>query len=459
MKQLQGRIGRLIGDGVGRDVVRLVSGTLAGRLIAIAAMPVITRLYSPADFALLATYLGVVSLVAVVACFRLDVAIPVARDQADAGQLLVLSLLIAGAVSLLSLALVTAMPGTLAGMLGQPRIAPWLWLVPVGILFSSSYSALQWWATRAKRFGSIAITRVTQAVLGAVTTIGLGVAGLAPVGLLVGNLLNSSAGSLRLLVDMWRRDRPSFARPSLSSLLSTLNRYRRFVVYSTPEALINTAGVQLPVLLIAALVGSEAGFLLLAQQVMAIPMSLLGSSIAQVYVSRAPDRLSEGKLAEFTLETMTRLAAIALGPVILLGLVAPFVFVAVFGPEWARSGEIMRWMAPWMALQFITSPVSMVLLITNRQPAMLALTTIGLVARVGTVGAFFALLGPQYAVIGLVVGSLIYYAVVFVFATRAANFRRSHHVALAASLARPKYAAYIVPIAAAYALSYFWRPS
>lgn len=450
--RLRNRIGRLIGDGVARDVIRLVSGTLAGRLIAIAAMPIITRLYSPADFALLATYLGIISLVSVAACLRLDIAIPVAKEQEDAANLLVLSLLASGTFSLLALGLVLIMPGKLAGLLGQPLIAPWLWLVPVGILFSSSYSALQWWATRAKRFGSIAITRITQAAMGAFTTLSLGFAGLAPFGLLLGNLLNASAGSLRLLLDMLRRDRGILALPSSTGLLATLRRYRRFPLFSMPEALVNTAGLQLPVLMIAALAGREAGYLLLAQQVMAIPMSLLGSSVAQVYVSRSPQKLSEGRLTEFTLETMSRLAAVALGPVILLGCVAPFAFVHIFGAEWARSGEIMRWMAPWMALQFITSPVSTVMLVTNRLPTMLALTSFGLLSRLGMTVTFLAL-SPDLAVAGLIAGSIVHYSVVFIVVTATAGFVRRHYVALGASLFRAKSALYIVPICAAYVLT------
>jgi O-antigen/teichoic acid export membrane protein len=451
-------IGRLVGDGVGRDLVRLVSGTLAGRVIAVAAMPMITRLYSPADFALLATYLSLVSLVSVAACLRLDVAIPVAKADEDAAHLLVLALLVAGTVSLLALGLAMAVPGEVAALLGQPDIAPWLWLVPVGVLLASSYSTLQWWATRARRFGSIAITRVTQALFGSATSVALGVAGVAPLGLLLGNVLNASAGSLRLLVDLRRQDVSAFTRLSPAGLLATLGRYRRFPIFSTPEALINVAGLQLPILLIAAFLGHEAGFLLLAQQVMALPMSLLGSSISQVYMSRAPEKLANGQLAEFTLETLSRLAAIALGPVVLLALVAPFVFTVIFGSDWTRSGQIMLWMAPWMALQFIASPISTVLLVTNRQPTLLLLTTIGLVLRAGLVAIGLAL-GGDYPVIGLVVGSTGYYFVFLVVSSRVAGFEAGHYRRLARAVFLSRSSLLIVPICLAYAVSYLWRPA
>lgn len=50
------------------DVLKLSIGTLTGRMITLAALPVLTRLYSPVDFALLAVFLALVNTLAVGAC-------------------------------------------------------------------------------------------------------------------------------------------------------------------------------------------------------------------------------------------------------------------------------------------------------------------------------------------------------------------------------------------------------
>lgn len=220
LQALSSRLRIAAGNSFVRDVGKLVTGTVGGQLIALAALPIATRLYSPDDFTTLATYLGVVSIMAVAACLRLDIAIPLAEMEEDAANLLVLSIAWMLVVGLLAL---------FATLLGRPELAPWLWLVPLGVVMAASYSALQFLATRARRFGSIARTRITQTTSGAVTLLGLGWAGLAPLGLLIGNMLNIGAGGgIRLGSEALRRDPPLLAGVSKASLRDVFGGYRRY---------------------------------------------------------------------------------------------------------------------------------------------------------------------------------------------------------------------------------------
>jgi len=195
-------------------------------------------------------------------------------------------------------------------------------------------------------------------------------------------MLNIGAGSLRLTLDMLRYDGIARTRLRKEDLIRTFRTYHRYPLYSTPEALANIAGLQIPVLFIAAHAGAEAGFLLLAQQIMTAPMTLLGSSISQVYISRAPGELQAGRLAEFTATILRRLMQVGIAPLILIGLIAPHAFPLIFGAQWIRAGEIVSLMVPWIILQFLASPVSMVLHVTGRQHWALMLQVTGLIFRI-----------------------------------------------------------------------------
>ena len=430
---LRDRIKRMTTGSFLRDVATLSLGTVGGRLISLAALPIVTRLYTPEDFSLLAVYLALVTTIAVAACLRLEIAIPLADSDDDAVRLLGLSLLAALGVGAVTLIVALVAPVAIASMLGRPQLAPYLWLVPLGIIMTASYSVLQYWATRARRFGSIARTRITQAAIGAATMLGLGWFGLAPLGLLIGNMFNIGAGGFRLGAEAIARDRDRLRLVSWQGMRATFHKFRRYPIYSTPESLANVAGVQIPVILIAALAGAEAGFLFLAMQVMTAPMSLLGSSISQVYMSRAPEELRAGRLAPFTLGIMKQLVQVGVGPLIFVGLVAPVVFPWIFGPDWARAGVIVAWLVPWMALQFITSPVSMVMYVTSRQRAMLVLTILGFFLRVG--GVLISYLAfPDYLILGFVMGSIANYICAGIWITHAAGFSRAHYFDLFSSL-------------------------
>lgn len=422
--KLRQRLSTLLQNDISKDVLRLMTGTIGGRVILLMMMPFVTRLYSPQDFSLLAVYLAIISVIGVVVCMRFDVAIPIAPNNDDAAHLLVLSVLIAFVISILTLITVVLAPDWISTLLNQPTLKPWLWLIPVGTLFFGSYSALQFWATRAHRFSSIALTRISQAVVGVVTMLTMGWVGIAPLGLLLGNLLNGGAGSLRLATEAFRKDRTVFQQVTFHGLVITFRNYYRFPLYSAPGSIANLASIQIPIIIIAAYIDSEAGFLLLSQQMMAAPMTLLGSSISQVYVSRAPDALRTGKLASFTLSILKRLIQIGVTPLVLAGILAPLLFPYIFGEKWIRSGEIVAWLVPWMVLQFLASPISMVMLVVDRQRMMLALTMFGSFLRIGSVLAAIHFI-PNFSVEVFAISGAIFYGVCLYVYIWAAEIRLS----------------------------------
>lgn len=393
-----------------RDVAKLTLGTLGGRLITIAALPLLTRLYGPEDFAMLATYIAVVSTIAVGACFRLEIAIPVANNDVDAKNLVVLALIALVLVTLISLAIVCFLPNKIAVWPKHANLTSYMWLIPIGIAALGFFSITQLWATRARRFAQIGSAQVKQALIGVATSISMGWIGVAPLGLLLGNLLNISAGGLTLARWSVKNETEQFKGISISGLKSTLLKYKRYPIYSTPESFFNTAGLQLPILLIAAYAGSEAGFLMLAMQIMVAPMGLLGGAISQVYISRAPQEYQAGHLANFTQTIMLRLFKIGLGPFILLGVFSPWLVPHVFGAGWNRTGEILIWLMPWMLLQFVVSPVSMALHIAGQQVKAMLLQAFGLVSRTGAI--FFAVyVMPKYVVEIFAVSSILFYLI------------------------------------------------
>src|SRR5690606_16956703 len=121
-------------------------------------------------------------------------------------------------------------------------------------------------------FADIAKTRFTQSIGGTGVQAGLGWLGFAPFGLLLGHAVIGGAGVIGLAVRALKQERSSFRGVRLSTIASALQNYRRFPLYSTWDSLANTSGLQLPVIMIAAIaVGPEAGLLMLAMRTMQAP--------------------------------------------------------------------------------------------------------------------------------------------------------------------------------------------
>ncbi|PND71734.1 oligosaccharide flippase family protein, partial [Escherichia coli] len=109
---------------------------------------------------------------------------------------------------------------------------------------------------------------------------------------------------------------------------------------------------------------AELGYLSLSIFLLQAPMSLIGNAIGQVYLANAPAAHREGRLGSYTFGIARTLSRIVAVPMATAAILAPILFTVVFGPNWERAGVLVTWMAPWFALQFITSPVSTALHVT-----------------------------------------------------------------------------------------------
>lgn len=399
-----------------KSVTLLVGGTGLGQLISIAAMPILTRLYGPESFSVLAVYSSTLSLLTVIACLRFEIAIPLPKNDIIGAALTVLSLGFVLIFSILSGLIVFLVPDII-NKLTNYKISQFLWLLPLGIFTIGMYNALQYWSTRKKKFLLISKTRVSQSLTG--TSIKLGSGYLFsghPFGLMLGQLISQGAGFLSFLSSILKNDIKIFKSIKMSHYKVALARFSKFPKFSTFEAFANTGGIQIPIILITYFaVGTEAGFLMIAIQLLSAPMGLIGDSIAQVYLAEGADRYHKNELKAFTHKTIKNLAKISIVPLLIAGFVSPFLMPYLLGNNWNRTGILISWMIPWFFMQFITSPISMSLHITGNQITAFILQLSGLVIRVGSVliaGFFYKnLISEFYAVSGFIF-YLIYLVVI-----------------------------------------------
>ena len=147
--------------------------------------------------------------------------------------------------------------------------------------------------------------------------------------------------------------------------------------------------------------------------------------MAQVYYSHAVTEHREGRLAGFTADVLGRLAGAGVGPLIFLGILAPWVAEPVLGAGWQRAGVLVSWMTPWFVFQFLSSPVSQVLYVTSNQPVALILQVCGLALRLSTVLAVAAVAGHRTAE-GFAVSGFVFYLVYLIVVCRVAGVSVSH---------------------------------
>ena len=74
----------------------------------------------------------------------------------------------------------------IVGLLNSPELKKTLWLIPVSVLVSGTFSALNYWNSRTKHFGRLSIARLISSVFAQSTILGAGYAGFVSSGVLIG---------------------------------------------------------------------------------------------------------------------------------------------------------------------------------------------------------------------------------------------------------------------------------
>lgn len=338
-----------------RSVSILAGGTAGAQLIVILISPVLTRLYSPEDFGLLAVYAAILGILSVIASLRYELAIPVPEKQEEAANIVFLSILLVCFTTFLLSIVLWLFGAQIIDLLNAPNMNDYLWLVPLGFLLVGIYRVLQYWAIRQKAFSDIAKAKLSQSL--SMVIIQVGAHSFAPVALLVGRLAGQSVALVRLVkIVIKEDDRASFRAVKKESMTNVAKRYKNFPLIGTWSGLTSSAGMNVPPLIIAAFLGaSSAGLYSLAHRVLSQPMAIIGKAVSDVFYQRAAEASREGRIGEVLESVYSTLVKLAVAPAIIIFLIIPDAFLIVFGDGWLEAGEVARWMTPWLYFQFVVS--------------------------------------------------------------------------------------------------------
>lgn len=338
-----------------RDVATLTVGTAIAQVITIAATPLLTRLYTPSDFGLLAVFLAVASVGATLVTLRYETSILVPKENTESANLVLLSLILGGGLSVVLAVLVTLLPMGMQEKVGLGALGNWL---PIAFLTAAATSALavmQGWMNRQKKYRYMAWLRVGQSASVAGLAVFLGFLHISN-GLLIAQIFASFCLCLVALC-LGRSASRLWKKPQLQE---TAFAHKNAPKYLLPTALLDVITLQLPVVLISAWFGAdEAGQFSMAWRLLMVPMALVGGAMGQVFMQRFSSAIENPELAKKTLkQSWLILFAMGVVPFLVVFAVGDHIFVAILGEEWSNSGLLAKILAPMAFAMFISSPTS-----------------------------------------------------------------------------------------------------
>lgn len=354
--------------GILKDTAILGGGTGISQVLVLAASPVLTRIYTPEDFGVLAVFTAFLGILGGFSCMRYEQALPLAEDETEAANIAVLCGAILCAIVLSFCAFLLAFGNDLAKWLGSPALKPYIWLLPVGVFAAGMAQTSRLWAIRAKEFKRLASAGVVSSITLLTIQLGFGILRLGPAGLIFGRMGGTICNSLVLWPLLQKDVRPLLPQVRLRSVAEAARKHRQFPLFFSASAGLNSFGQEMPIIFLSLFFGPAiTGLYALTRRTLSLPMLLVGGQLRKVFYAYAADEKRGGDLQGLTRSVFVTLVQIALPAAIILGVSAPELFDFVFGEQWHESGVYAQWLCPWLFIVFICAPLTRIPIIFEKQ--------------------------------------------------------------------------------------------
>lgn len=123
------------------------------------------------------------------------------------------------------------------------------------------------------------------------------------------------------------------------------------------------------------------------------PLSIITSAISQVFYEQASKLVVNNQdVRPLMFKIQKNLFSIGIVPFLIFFIFTPQIFAFIFSEEYRQAGEIVRYLLPWIFLNYLVSPISTITLILNKQKKALLITVIDFFARFSAIllgGIFF----------------------------------------------------------------------
>ena len=349
-----------------KNVVILTGGTVAAQAINLFSSPILSRLYSPADYGILALFTSVLGILGGFSGLSYHLAILLPEDEGGSLSLLFLSIFIQTVITLGLFFLAVILSREFFNEMGWEYLFYYRLLVPIGFFASGLYTFLTYYALRLKNYPVLSRTKITQKIAGTSVMIMFALAEYKPVGLLIGSIVALSGGVIRISKSCLTKAKIKSIR--LAGMLRAAHRYKDFPLFQMWGTLMNILSLHLTPLILMPMFSAEIiGWYSFSLRILHLPMTFIGQSLGQVFFQTGSVSYREGNLSKVVQKFISSLIVISTLPFAFLAIIGPDFFSVIFGKNWFGAGVLTTILVPFLWVQFIASPVSVVFLICEKQ--------------------------------------------------------------------------------------------
>lgn len=378
-----------------RNVITLMTGTAIAQVVPVLVSPILTRIYTPEDFSVFGIFFSTTFILSAIAGARYDLAIMLPKKVVDAKNLVVLTLGIIAVFSLLTMFVVLVFGTQIAVLLNQANFQRWIILIPFAIFFQTVIQLLTFWQIRSKKFKKVSLAKVIRVIVLTTINLTLGYFIAGEIGLIIGYFI-----ALVVEAALLSPGKDIIGTISWHRIKDLSRRYAKFPKFDVPSALLNTASLYLPLFLLTLYFEDEhAGYYFQAHKVLSLPIGFFGASLGQVFFQKASQIKEREQLKTLIVSTYEKLLLLGFLPIGLIIFYGSDAFAFIFGETWRQAGFYAQCIAPWLLVNLISSPLSTVFTIFQKQKQTLLINIVLLLGRFSSIYLGYYQGSPDLAIL------------------------------------------------------------
>ena len=349
-----------------KSLTVLLTGTLIAQFIGYALAPVISRQFSPTEMGEFGMFQRWVVLLATIATARYEFSLPLPKRDEHSFQLYRLALF----STMVTLG-ITLVGFLIYGLYIEKAVGFALWALV--LVFSTAalvfFNLGTNWAIRHKEFKRISFSKMTNSLSLNISRVLSGFFHMGKWGLFLSFLLSLLVGAAHFLKDFFHWNKKPTTSLSKKKMMSLARTYKDFPLINLPHALSDNLREVLVALLIIEVFSEQIfGSFDHTFRMLRLPVMIIGTSISQILFNRISSyRLEKKMLMPIVVKVFLSLSVLSLIPFSIVYFYGQPLFVFVFGEQWQESGRLSEIMAPWLMLNFVSSPLTIIPLVLEQQ--------------------------------------------------------------------------------------------
>ena len=350
-----------------KDASILTLGTSIAQFCPLVFYPVLGRIYSPEQFAALAAFTSVLSVLQVVGSGKYEQAILIANTDKEAANIFSLAM-IGSIVLMICLGLILLLFGAEFTFPYSSGLGNLVWLTPIGCVMLNVFTCYNEWCVRKQYFKKLSINKITNS---ASVTLGKFIMYYTPVwtkGLTFGDFLGRVLTAAVCVIRLYIRDWVSFKSVTVSGMKQVAIRYKKFPIYTMPAQLLNSVAVAAPIFILGYYYPKESvGLFSMAMTVLILPVNVISYSVRDVFRKKANDQYrSQGHFDSLYRKIFVSFAIFAVLACVICAPFLPQMFSYVLGEKWYDAGVYSQLLLPMIVLDFIAMSLSGVFIVVEK---------------------------------------------------------------------------------------------